>query len=103
QHQGQRRIDLAAPAVQAQRRLGDAGRLVLEHGPVEEDDHGDSRSTRAVLLSRASVLTLVEGKEEEILASRIPPGAEVLDCGCGEGAKARALAARGCRVDGVEL
>ena len=49
------------------------------------------------------MLTLVEGKEEEILASRVPAGAEVLDCGCGEGAKARALGARGCRVDGVEL
>jgi 2-polyprenyl-3-methyl-5-hydroxy-6-metoxy-1,4-benzoquinol methylase len=33
----------------------------------------------------------------------VPPGATVLDIGCGPGVVARALAARGCRVFGLEI
>ena len=33
----------------------------------------------------------------------VPPGATVLDIGCGPGVVARALAARGCKVWGLEL
>lgn len=39
-----------------------------------------------------------------LLASlALPPNARVLDLGCGEGRYARALAARGCRVTGVDV
>jgi SAM-dependent methyltransferase len=41
-------------------------------------------------------------KEMPLLTARIPPGATVLDAGCGTGAHARALAAAGYRVTGAD-
>jgi SAM-dependent methyltransferase len=59
----------------------------------------------ALDLWRAAVPPEVTAAEVELLARelRLAPGARVLDVPCGDGRHAVGLAARGCRVSGVDL
>ena len=46
---------------------------------------------------------MTEKTTMQAIAKLVPQGARVLDLGCGDGRYARALAARGCRVTGVDV
>ena len=68
-----------------------------DHTVVSMRAHGASEITAAAV----DLDDLNSPHSLAVLA--VPPGATVLDVGCGPGVVARALAARGCQVWGLEI
>ena len=78
----------------------------MHHGSSTHADESSVIPLRARVLPEitAAPVDLNDLNSPHTLAVlSIPPGATVLDIGCGPGAVARALASRGCKVWGLEL
>lgn len=72
---------------------------IREFYPQEYYGHSGTKFTGAI----ETIVGVVAGRQARYVARGLPPGARILDVGCGRGVLLGALLKRGCEAHGVEL